>query len=384
MKKEILQQLDGYGDVIKEIEILRKYGYDYTIDRGTVRQYIDRLHPASLDLNIVDIIEETPTAKTLRLASGGYLPPFQAGQYLSVSVEIGGVRTGRAYSISSPPNQSGFYDITVRKVDGGFVSNYLLDDAAVGQHVRTSGPSGNFFFHPILHDRAMVMIAGGSGITPFMSMIREIVQCGLDREVYLFYGNRSDGDIIFHDELAEISSKFRNIRYIPVIEKPSKKYKGLTGYISSDVIKKEVKDISGKTFYLCGPPAMYDFCLPQLDGLKIPNKKIRREMYGTPKGISSHPGWPSGIKESALFKVSLQGGKSITSSAGEPLLNSLERHGIVVPSLCRSGECSMCRVKLLAGKVFQPQGVLLRKSDREYGYIHTCAAYPLEDLEILI
>ncbi|MBN1533443.1 MAG: 2Fe-2S iron-sulfur cluster binding domain-containing protein [Spirochaetes bacterium] len=384
MKTEILQQLDGYGDVIKEIEVLRKYGYDYSIDRGTIRQYIDRLHPASLDLKIVDIIEETPSARTLRLASGGYLPPFQAGQYIALTLDIGGVRTGRAYSISSPPNQTGYYDITVRRVEEGYVSSYLLEEASPGQRIVTSGPSGNFFFHPILHDRTMVLIAGGSGITPFMSMIREIVQCGIDREVYLFYGNRSDDDVIFHDELTEISSTFSNIHYIPVIEKPSRNYKGLAGYITADVLTKELRELSGKTYYLCGPPAMYDFCLPQIEGLGIPKKKIRREMYGTPKGISAHPGWPSGVKEDAVVTVLLQGGRTITASSGEPLLNSLERNGVIVPFLCRSGECSMCRVKLLSGKVFQPEGVLLRKSDREYGYIHSCAAYPLEDLEILI
>ncbi|RPI93371.1 MAG: hypothetical protein EHM32_08080, partial [Spirochaetales bacterium] len=72
------------------------------------------------------------------------------------------------------------------------------------------------------------------------------------------------------------------------------------------------------------------------------------------------------------------------AKAGEPVLTALERAGIVVPALCRCGECSMCRMKLLSGKVFQPRGVLLRKSDRDSGYIHSCAAYPLTDLEIML
>ncbi|NLB52769.1 MAG: 2Fe-2S iron-sulfur cluster binding domain-containing protein, partial [Syntrophomonadaceae bacterium] len=77
-------------------------------------------------------------------------------------------------------------------------------------------------------------------------------------------------------------------------------------------------------------------------------------------------------------------GKIISAKASEPLLSSLERAGIVVENCCRSGECSLCRVKLLAGKVYQPEGVLLRKSDQDSGYIHSCAAYPLSDLEVLL
>ena len=67
-----------------------------------------------------------------------------------------------------------------------------------------------------------------------------------------------------------------------------------------------------------------------------------------------------------------------------PLITSLERHGIVIPTLCRSGECSLCRTKLLKGKVFQPEGAKLRKSDRLFGYIHPCMAYPISDIEVLL
>ena len=70
--------------------------------------------------------------------------------------------------------------------------------------------------------------------------------------------------------------------------------------------------------------------------------------------------------------------------AGEPLVLALEKEGILIPSLCRSGECSMCRVKIISGKVFQPSGVPVRKSDRKYGYVHSCVSYPLENLEIVI
>ena len=93
---------------------------------------------------------------------------------------------------------------------------------------------------------------------------------------------------------------------------------------------------------------------------------------------------PRDVDPDHLFSVQVKEGRSLKARAGDPLLVSLEKNGAVVPSLCRSGECSMCRLKILSGNVFQPAGVPVRKSDRQFGYVHSCAAYPLSDLEILL
>jgi len=103
-----------------------------------------------------------------------------------------------------------------------------------------------------------------------------------------------------------------------------------------------------------------------------------------PADISQAPGWPESVKPDRVFTVKVDGEKTLEASAGEPLLTALERNGLVVPTLCRCGECSMCRVRVLSGKVFEPSGVKVRKSDRTYGYTHSCAAYPIEDLKILL
>ena len=385
MKRDILRSIEGYDRVVREREICRKYGLDYTDEGGKSRSIIDRLHPSRLLLRVSDILDESPSAKTLRLVlPEGYLPPFQAGQYLSVVADIGPVRTSRPYSLSSPPNQRGCYDITVRNVENGFVAPHLLNQIGPDDMVETSAPSGSFCFNPLIHDRTSVFIAGGSGITPFMSMIREVVECGLDRTICLFYGNRSDTDILFHEELLRISRRFRRVTYVPVIETPSPRYEGAKGLITGALMKEVMGETGGRTYYLCGPPAMYDFCLSELDGLGIPRHKIRREMYGPAPDITHNPGWPPHIGRDTAFTVRIRGRGEIRARAGEPLLNSLERNGIFVPAQCRSGECSLCRIKLISGRVFQPAGVLLRKSDRQFGYIHSCAAYPLEDLEILL
>jgi len=385
MNMNVFQEFDGYNDIVQEIEVSRRYGIHYTADTHAADQYINLLHPPRLLLRVLDIIEETVSTRTLRLVSEDrYLPPFLAGQYITLFLEIGSIRTGRPYSISSPPNQTGYYDITIRRVEGGLVSNHLLDEVKKGDILESSGPAGHFYHNPLFHDGTMVCLAGGSGITPFMSMIREAVECGLERNIYLFYGSKDLDDAVFHNVLRTISERFESIHYLPVIENPPDGYAGHTGLMTGDLVKKCVGDPEGKTFYLCGPQAMYDYCIPELENLGIPGKKIRKEVYGAPLNICDYPGWPEDVKAGDTFTVNVNDDKTLKAKAGVSLITSLEKHGVAVPSLCRSGECSMCRVKVLSGKVFQPAGVPVRKSDRQFGYVHACVSYPLEDLEILI
>ena len=385
MKKGIWQEFDGYSQIIADIEAVRKAGEKYTAEKFFPDPFINRLHPDRLNLQVADINGETISTKTFRLISkNGDLPPFQAGQYISLFLEVEGIQTSRPYSISSPPHLRDYYEITVRRVENGLVSNFLMDDLVVGNDLVSSGPAGYFYFNPLIHAKNMICFAGGSGITPFMSMIREIVECGLDRSLTLFYGNKTTDDIIFHEALGRISEQFANIIYVPVIEDPSDDYSGACGLMTAELIKAVVDDLSGKSFFICGPQGMYDFCLPELEGLGIARRKIRQEMYGAPLNIWQDPGWPREVNPDRVFSVQVKNGKQLKARAGDPLLVSLENAGAVVPSLCRSGECSMCRLKILSGKVFQPAGVPVRKSDRQFGYVHSCAAYPVSDLEILL
>ena len=383
MKKAVFEDFDGYDDIVQEIEYSRKFGVDYTKERSMPERFINRLHPPRLSLRLGDIIDETASAKTFRLVpEEGDFPPFLAGQYISLSVEAGGILTSRPYSISSPPNQAGFWNITVRRVESGLVSNYLLDHVKKGKIFHSSGPCGNFYHNPLFHDKTVVLIAGGAGVTPFMSMIREITECGLDRHVHLFFGNRTLDEAPFHHELTSLSGRFQNIQYIPVVEDPSSDYQGETGFITGKLIQEKLGDLTDKTFYLCGPQGLYDFCIPELEGLNIPGRKIRKEVYGAPAKVSACPGWPQEIGADQAFSINVKGRGSIPARAGEPVITSLEKAGLTLKALCRSGECSMCRVRVVSGRVFQPKGVPVRKSDTQFGYVHACVSYPLEDLEM--
>ena len=311
------------------------------------------------------------------------MPPFLAGQYLNLFVDIGGVRTSRPYSIASSPAQNGYYEIGVRRVDDGFVSNYLLDELKPGDQISASSPAGNFHYNPLFHGQKLAFIAGGSGITPFMSMIRELADKNLNRRIHLLYGCRTEDDVIYRHELDRISSMHANFTWDLVISEPSASFCGIKGFIHAGLIRDKIQEM-GWMFYLCGPEAMYQFCLPEMEKLKIPARRTKMEVMGTPKNIVSYPGWPENVKASDTFKVAIKGKDTISALASEPLMISLERACITIPALCRSGECSLCRTKLLSGKVYQPSGVKLRKSDRTFGYIHPCMAYPVTDIEILL
>ncbi len=107
-------------------------------------------------------------------------------------------------------------------------------------------------------------------------------------------------------------------------------------------------------------------------------------MFGSRQDIQNEPGWPDDLTGKEEFNICLSDGRSLKGFSGESLLTSLERAGVRVNVCCRSGECSLCRVKLVSGTIFQPRGVLQRYVDEKYGYIHSCKSYPLSDVKIIL
>lgn len=410
MPPEIINWLQ---DVREHLRVMRRRkalrqpgaGIDYTANgyREVVHRVVSRLHPDRMRLRVLEIIPETATTRTLRCERiDGPLPPFRAGQYVNVFVDVDGVLTSRPYSISSAPageteGEQRSLDLTVRDKPGGFVAPYLLNEVHVGDELVSTGPAGNFYYEPLIDGDDLVFLAGGSGITPFMSIIRDTFGrrggATAPLRVRLLYGSRVTDDVIFGAELAELAAAHDNFSYATVISEPAPGYEGLSGLLDVSLIRDQVGDVSGKTFYICGPAVMYDFCLDALSELGVPAHKIRRELYGPPGDVTKEPGWPDGLSADEVFEVQvvnlsperramLRDGQTIRAPAGEPLMNTLERYGIVVPAVCRSGACSACRIRLFSGRVFMPAYTGLRESDREHGYIHACVSYPLQDLRI--
>ena len=379
---EGLADLDS---IRKEIEISRKYNLDHRSNRGGIKRALDVLHPQSIEYRVTEIRQETGSAKTIRLTpTGGYLPPFIPGQYINLDVELDGIRTSRPYSISSPATERAYYEITVRTAKNGFVSDYLLNRLKVGDRLTSSGPAGNFYRVPAVQGKRLIFIAGGSGITPFMSMLQtDFTKLNRDYRIDLVYGCQSEKDILFEETLRRLE-KEGLFRMHPVISEPEAGCRERQGFITADIIREIVPNASQCTFFLCGPAAMYDFVLPELAKLGVPGRQIRREVQTAPENPTGLPGWPAGIDGKKLFTITLPDGHKLAARATETVLASLERGGVVVPSLCRSGECSACRTKLISGQVFHPGSELLRKSDMKFGYIHPCVTYPVSDIEILL
>jgi len=380
-----LSQIEGFNKVKESIANATREGVNMEQKSEHSLAYINQLHPKKIILTVEGIIEETETVKTIRLkASDGCLPPFEAGQYVNLTVKIEGVSTSRAYSISSAPSQAEYFDITVKKVDGGFVSNYLLDKLIVGDQLESTGPTGNFHYNPLFHGNDLVMLAGGSGVTPMMSMIRQYVGVDSDKKIHLIYICRTPEEFIFSQELENFESENENFVYSKIISRPKPDYQGITGHISVELLKTLLTNITDKTYYICGPSGMCDSAKADLLSLSVRPGKIRQETFGETSDVTKMSGWPKTISKGAIIKVATTNGVSFDVPVGEPLLNSLDRVGISIPSSCHSGECSLCRVKLLDGDVFQLPGSKERESDKKYGYIHSCSSYPTTDIKLEI
>jgi ferredoxin len=190
--------------------------------------------------------------------------------------------------------------------------------------------------------------------------------------------------VIFRSEIESLAAANSNFAFFLVISEAPQGYAGLKGFLDSQQIHQLVGDIKGKTFYVCGPRAMQDLCRAALKEMGVPQRKIRYELYGAPEDVSREPGWPEGLSKDVVFEVDVAGKKMILAKAGEPLLSAFERSGLAGPALCRSGECSACRVRLLSGNVFVPSQAAVRESDRQAGYIHSCVSYPIDNLKVRI
>ena len=338
MRNDNKVDIEGYTDIQQEIEILQKYSLGRTSEKGQVSQIIDRLHPKTLQLQVSRVLKETESTITLRLvAEEGYLPPFQAGQYINLFTEVNGVRPSRPYSISSPPHQTGYYDITIRQVADGFVSKHFITRIKPGTRLESSSPAGQFYHNPLFHGDDLIFLAGGSGITPFMSMIREVTDRGIARRMHLIYGCRTEDDVVFEKELQERAATFSNFKLSLVISEPTIGFNGPSGFITADLIRKRIGDLENRMFYVCGPEAMYSFVLDELQRAEIPNRLIRREVFGPPADITTQAGWPESVKKEDTFSMTFNNSQPIETRANEPLMNSLERAGPAGLDWCPAG-----------------------------------------------
>jgi len=352
----------------------------------------NNLHPSILHLQIAAVRDETNFARTYRLTNATAnvpLPPFRAGQYLAVRDIVEQGIVSRPYTISSAPHHSdSYYEITITCKEDGFFSKHVWENWKEGTAITAEGPFGNFYYEPLRDKDKLIALAGGSGITPFRSMIHDVIAADKDPQITLIYGSSNEDEIIFGDELDQLAqANPKKIEIMHIVSNPAPGYKGLTGLISMEIISSIIDDPADYSYFICGPELMYRHCRSELASLQLPQRLIRQELSGNFKEIirfSDYPSVKSGQEVSINYTFRISSGK-LKANAAETILTAFERAGLEPQAHCRSGECGFCRTLLLSGEVYVPEETDRRRAaDLEYGYIHPCSTYPLSDLEVEI
>ena len=208
-----------------------------------LNEFAKRLHPSRQYMKVDAITEIDANTKVFRLvpdpARGTTeCAPFIAGQYVNIYLDIEGMQVNRSYSIASSPKDArdGFYELLIKYVEGGLVSRYVLDNWAEGDEVEISGPAGAFYYSPIRDAKTVVCLAGGSGITPFRSLAKAIVEGDEDFKLTLLFGSRTEEQILFRDEFDALAADDR-ISVVHVLSDEERE--GFeNGFITADLITK--------------------------------------------------------------------------------------------------------------------------------------------------
>lgn len=344
-------------------------------------------HPEEQQFVIEDIVEHGADVKTyfLKKADGTNPAFFRAGQYVVVRQVIDGKLIARPISLSCGPDYSleGKYTITVKKAPNGFMSNYILENWKIGDTVTTSGPQGVFYYEGLRDARKVVAVAGGSGITPILSMAYAILAGDEDFDLTVLYGNKTYDDILFLREFDEICKRTDKVKVVNVLS--AEDHDGCEkGYITAELIKKYAGD-GEYSIFASGPQSMYNFLDGEVEKLGLKQKFYRKELFGSAKEPWTLAGYPEEAKDKVFNMHVIMCDKEydIPCNANENMLVALERAGVAGPNRCRGGICGWCRSKLLSGNVFIPENTDgRREADKVYGYIHPCASFALSDIVI--
>lgn len=323
---------------------------------------------------------------------------YLAGQYLTIKVDIDGVEYRRAYSLSSAPGQEDQLRISIKRVEGGIVSNYLIDQLQAGDTIEVMRPMGSFVIKPqVDRGRCYVLIGGGSGITPLMSILKTILHEEPLSVVYLWYGNRRYESIMFREELEDLSRTYGNRLFIThCLSQPPANWQGTEGRIDQEKVYEWISDLfmtdeHRKRYYLCGPTGMMDAAERAFDKHAVNPSDIHREWFAAPVPTEeqvadtyrtdsiepSNP--PAPMHEAQDILVRLDGETAtISVAANQSILEAIIDAGMDPPYACQSGVCTSCMAKVTSGTVSMDEAMGLSESEQEEGYILTCQAHPLE------
>ena len=358
------------------------------------RFYLDQAHLCWNGTRKFVVVSKTEEANgiysfDLKPHDGRVLPLFQPGQFLTFQLNVPGQEKPivRCYSLSDAPSIEQ-YQVTIKRVESGLGSGYFHDDVQEGTILDVQSPRGSFCINPTTA-KPMVFIAGGVGVTPFLSMLKAIDQSQTKSEIYLFYAVQSDQDIVQYDYLKNLADRHENIHIYTGFSNSSvtdtNNQSQFSGHLTIDYLQ-SVLPSSNFDFYMCGPPSMMKSLINGLNSWKVPTKNIFSEAFGTPsvkaaiKNIDAETK-KSRVKTESLPTITFKKSKTekIWNPTDDDLLSFAESANISVEAGCRAGSCGSCETAIRSGSVkyLTPPGYECPK-----GSCLPCVAIPESDLEL--
>ena len=335
---------------------------------------------------VLAVLEETADIRTFRmLRPDGFA--FAPGQFLNVRVNVDGKPLVRCYSISSAPESAGYLEISVKRQ--GVVSNLLHATIRPGSMLTVKGAAGRFVY-PAGDDRPLVLVGGGVGITPLISMLRHAVAAEPTRPVTLLLSARTVADIPFRDELVTLRNRNPQVQVCLRVSRGTAAPGVDAGRIDDECLRRHVPEVANSIFMICGPLPMIDAMKAQLGRLGARAEDVRAEAFETAvaaaherEELAQVIPIGTGARAAAPLSVTLSlTGRSVPVGRGQSLLEACEAGGVqTIPSSCRAGRCMTCRTRLVNGEV-DCSSDSLDAEDRAAGYVLPCVAWPKSDCVI--
>jgi ferredoxin-NADP reductase len=339
-------------------------------------------------LRVGSIIKETPNVKTFRLlpSSGAHFLPFTfvPGQFLNLAFWIGGARMNRSYSISSSPTQREYVDLTIRREPRGAVSRHIVDLLKVGDKIEAGGPVGKFTFTGKEAD-SIVLISGGVGITPMVSISRYLTEQSWPGDIFFIYACRTPADYIFADEIAALERRNPKLHVIITMTRPEgTDWKGPRGHLTKEFLTQTVPNLASRRIHLCGPIPMMDATKALLAEMGVPPDQLKTEAFGTPKPSPAAAGTTAKATAEATGPLVMfsKNNKSSKIHTDQTVLELSEELGIGIEFSCRVGTCGVCKVKMTSGEVEMAVEDSLDADDKTNGIILACQAKPKGDIAL--
>ncbi|MBB3285046.1 MULTISPECIES: FAD-binding oxidoreductase [Rhizobium] len=332
----------------------------------------------------LDVHQETHDVKSFTFASPeGKRFNFEAGQYFLFDFPTGSEGEARCYSISSSPYRGNAFTVTVKRVPGGKVSNWLHDHMAPGMTVKGQGPLGHFI-RPKGEKTKLLLLSGGSGITPVMSITRDLADRYEPSDIVFLHAARTPCDLIFRQDLSGLATRMKGLRlhFLPETVTGEPAWSGLTGRISPEYLKLAVPDIAERVVMCCGPAPFMAAARSITAALGVPASNYIEESFDA--AVIDEPGLDVEAQPAGkIYQVEFSKQKRMLEvSADQTVLAAAKKGSIRLPSSCSNGMCGTCKSKLVSGSVEMNHNGGIRQREIDAGMFLPCCSKPLSNLVI--